>query len=186
MTKPSTLHRRRTYPRALYCSGRSQRTGTHGFRRTRSWRTYGLVALMLSGLLLSVGVVLGKALPSREAPSALPQVVQQTRVVLVKEDTLPPVMQRIAQCESRGQHFTKDGKVVRGKRNPQDTGLFQINAVVWAKKAEELGYNSGSDIHVMLALRCSSRQIIVADEQLDSTDMMGELLGKRQRRAYQA
>jgi hypothetical protein len=31
--------------------------------------------------------------------------------------------------------------VVRGKRNPQDTGLFQINAVVWAKKAEELGYN---------------------------------------------
>ena len=41
----------------------------------------------------------------------------------------------------------------------------------------------GSDIHVMLALRCSSRQIIVADEQLDSTDMMGELLGKRQRRA---
>jgi hypothetical protein len=141
MTKPSTLHRRRTYPRALYCSGRSQRTGTHAFRRTRSWRTHGLVALMLSSLLLSVGVVLGKALPSREAPSALPQVVQQTRVVLVKEDTLPPVMQRIAQCESRGQHFTKDGKVVRGKRNPQDTGLFQINAVVWAKKAEELGYN---------------------------------------------
>jgi hypothetical protein len=86
-------------------------------------------------------VVLGKALPSREAPSALPQVVQQTRVVLVKEDTLPPVMQRIAQCESRGQHFTKDGQVVRGKRNPQDTGLFQINAVVWGKKAEELGYN---------------------------------------------
>jgi hypothetical protein len=127
MTKPSTLHRRRTYPRALYCSGRSQRTGTHAFRRTRSWRTHGLFALMLSGLLLSVGVVLGKALPSREAPSALPQVVQQTRVVLVKEDTLPPVMQRIAQCESRGQHFTKDGKVVRGKRNPQDTGLFQIS-----------------------------------------------------------
>ena len=98
---------------------------------------------MLSGLLLSVGVVLGKAMPSREAHSALPQGVQHTRVVLVQDDTLPPVMQRIAQCESRGQHFAKDGKVVRGKRNPQDTGLFQINAVVWAKKAEELGYNIG-------------------------------------------
>ena len=141
MTKRSTLHRLRTHPRAIYCSGRSQRTGTRGFRRTRSWRTHGLVALMLSGLLLSVGVVLGKALPSREAHSALPQGVQHTRVVLVQDDTLPPVMQRIAQCESRGQHFAKDGKVVRGKRNPQDTGLFQINAVVWAKKAEELGYN---------------------------------------------
>ena len=141
MTKRSTLHRLRTHPRAIYFSGRSQRTGTRGFRRTRSWRTHGLVALMLSGLLLSVGVVLGKALPSREAHSALPQGVQHTRVVLVQDDTLPPVMQRIAQCESRGQHFAKDGKVVRGKRNPQDTGLFQINAVVWAKQAEILGYD---------------------------------------------
>ena len=141
MTKRSTLHRLRTHPRAIYFSGRSQRTGTRGFRRTRSWRTHGLVALMLSGLLLSVGVVLGKAMPSRDAHSALPQGVHHTRVVLVQDDTLPPVMQRIAQCESRGQHFAKDGKVVRGKRNPQDTGLFQINAVVWAKKAEELGYN---------------------------------------------
>jgi len=141
MMKRSSLHRLRTHPRAIYFSGRSQRTGTRVFRRTRSWRTHGLVALMLSGLLLSVGVVLGKAMPSREAHSALPQVVEHTRVVIVQEDTLPPVMQRIAQCESRGQHFAKDGKVVRGKRNPQDTGLFQINAVVWAKKAEELGYN---------------------------------------------
>ena len=141
MTKQSSLPRRCTYPRALYGSGRSQRRSTHRFRPTRPWRTHGLIALMLSGLLLSVGVVLGKALPSREVPSALPQVVPQTRVVLVKEDTLPPVMQRIAQCESRGQHFTKEGKVVRGKRNPQDTGLFQINAVVWGKKAEALGYN---------------------------------------------
>jgi hypothetical protein len=74
-------------------------------------------------------------------PSALPQDVPPTQVVIVKEDTLPPVMQRIAQCESRGQHFTKEGKVLLGHRHPQDTGLFQINAVVWAKKAEALGYD---------------------------------------------
>jgi transposase len=43
----------------------------------------------------------------------------------------------------------------------------------------------GSDIHVMLALRCSSRQVIVADEQLDGPDMVGELLGKGQRVAHQ-
>jgi hypothetical protein len=59
----------------------------------------------------------------------------------VKDDTLPPVLQRIARCESWGQHWTRDGKVLRGKRNPQDIGLFQINAVVWTKKAEELGYD---------------------------------------------
>jgi len=100
-----------------------------------------MVFLMISGMLLIMGAVLGKAVQPREARSTVPYVVQHTRVVIVKDDTLPPVMQRIAQCESRSQHFTKDGKVVRGKRNPHDMGLFQINTVVWGKKAEELGYD---------------------------------------------
>jgi hypothetical protein len=39
--------------------------------------------------------------------------------------------------------------------------------------------NLGSDIHVMLALRCSSRQIVMAYEELYGTDMVGQLLGKR-------
>jgi hypothetical protein len=43
-----------------------------------------------------------------------------------------------------------------------------------------------SDIHVMLALRCSSPQVVMADEQLDGTDMIGQFLGKRQRLTYQA
>ena len=46
--------------------------------------------------------------------------------------------------------------------------------------------SDGSDIHVMLALRRSSRQVVVADKQLDGTDMVSELLGKRQRLTYQA
>jgi len=71
----------------------------------------------------------------------VPQVVSQPHVIVVKDDTLPPVLQRIAQCESAGQQFTRDGQVLRGKRHPQDTGLFQINAVVWAKQAEALGYD---------------------------------------------
>jgi hypothetical protein len=141
MTQRSSLLRRRTYPRALSGSGSAQRRSTPRCRRTRPWRTHGLMALLLSGLLLSGGMVLRKALPSREAPRALPPVVPPPRVVRLTEDTLPPVMQRIAQCESRGQHFTKEGKVLRGKRHPQDTGLFQINAGVWGKQAEALGYN---------------------------------------------
>src|SRR5215831_10358540 len=43
----------------------------------------------------------------------------------------------------------------------------------------------GSDVHVMLALCRSSRQVVVADEQLDGPDMVGQLLGKRQRVADQ-
>jgi hypothetical protein len=39
--------------------------------------------------------------------------------------------------------------------------------------------DKGSDIHVMLALRYSSRQVVVADEELNGTDMIRQLLGKR-------
>jgi hypothetical protein len=73
--------------------------------------------------------------------SPVPQAVRQTPVVIVQEDSLPPVMYRIAQCESRGQHWAKNGTVLRGKQNPHDLGLFQINTVVWGKKAQELGYD---------------------------------------------
>ena len=48
------------------------------------------------------------------------------------------------------------------------------------------GKQVGSALHVMLALRCSSRQIVVTDKELDGPDMVGELFGKRQRLTYQA
>jgi hypothetical protein len=38
----------------------------------------------------------------------------------------------------------------------------------------------------MLALRCSSRQVVVAEEQLDGTAMSGELRGKRPRLTAQS
>src|SRR5262249_39366030 len=45
---------------------------------------------------------------------------------------------------------------------------------------------SGSDIHVMLALRRRSRQVVVTNEELNGPDMVGELLGKGQRVAHQS
>jgi hypothetical protein len=141
MRQRSTVHGLRTPRQILATAGRSPRVGTRGRRRRRAWPTRGLVALVLSGLLLSVGALLGKAVPLRDARRPVPQVVPQPHVIVVKEDTLPPVLQRIAQCESAGQQFTRDGKVLRGKRHPQDMGLFQINAVVWAKQAAALGYD---------------------------------------------
>ena len=141
MRKRSRFQCLRTPRQVLATAGRSPRVGTRGRRRRRAWPTRGLVALVLSGLLLSVGALLGPAVPSRDARRPVPQVVSQPHVIVVKDDTLPPVLQRIAQCESAGQQFTRDGQVLRGKRHPQDTGLFQINAVVWAKQAEALGYD---------------------------------------------
>jgi hypothetical protein len=102
-----------------------------------------MVALVMSGLLLMGAAVLGMSMLSRGAHQVVPQVVQQTRVVSVQDETLPPMLQRIAQCESHGQHWTRNGKLLHGTRNHHDTGLFQIKTVVWGKKAQELGY----DIH---------------------------------------
>jgi hypothetical protein len=86
-------------------------------------------------------VVLGQAVLPRAERRIVPPVVPPPPVVIVQEASLPPVLQRIAQCESRGQHWTQDGDVVRGKQNPQDTGLFQINARVWGPTAAALGYD---------------------------------------------
>ena len=136
MMKRSPLHCLRTHSRVIYPSGLWHRAGTR-----RLWRTRRMLALVISGMLLITAAVLGTTGLSQDARNTIPQVVHHTQVVIVKDDTLPPVMQRIAQCESRAQHVTRHGKVVRGKRNPYDIGLFQINTVFWGKKAQELGYN---------------------------------------------
>ena len=141
MRKRSRFQGLRTPRQVLATAGRSAHVGTRGRWRRRAWPTRALVTLVLSGLLLSVGALLGPAVPSRDARRPVPEVVPPPPVIVVKDDTLPPVLQRIAQCESAGQQFTRDGKVLRGTRHPQDTGLFQINAVVWAKQAEALGYD---------------------------------------------
>jgi hypothetical protein len=64
---------------------------------------------------------------------------------------------------------------------PEALDRMQLGAVA----GNHTSTTFGSDIDVMLALRCSSRQIIVADEQLNGPDMMGELLGKGQRVTHQ-
>ena len=131
----------RTPTRGLWASGRSYRTGLHHGRRSRSWWTRSLPALVLSGLLLLGAAVLSHSVPAPGARRPIPRAVHATPVILVQEDTLPPVLHRIAQCESRGQHFTQEGKVVRGTQHPADLGLFQINTAVWGKQAQELGYD---------------------------------------------
>jgi hypothetical protein len=141
MAQRSTGHRLRTPPRGLSAYGISSRAGLHHLRRRRMWRTRGMAAIVFSGLLLLVAAVLSQPGPSPGERSPILQTVHPAPVVIVQADTLPPVMHRIAQCESRGQHWTKQGRVVRGKQNRHDTGLFQINTIVWGKKAQELGYD---------------------------------------------
>lgn len=50
-----------------------------------------------------------------------------------------PVMADIASCESRFRQFNTDGSVYRGRANPHDIGLFQINETYHLKEATKLG-----------------------------------------------
>ena len=112
MRKRSRFQGLRAPRQVLATAGRSPRVGTRGRRRRRAWPTRALVALVLSGLLLSVGALLGPAVPSRDARRPVTEVVPPPPVIVVQDDTLPPVLQRIAQCESAGQQFTRDGQVL--------------------------------------------------------------------------
>src|SRR3990167_10407712 len=55
-------------------------------------------------------------------------------------EVLPPVFVKIAKCEG-WPHWDESGKVIKGKINPLDTGLFQINLKYNGAKAKELGHD---------------------------------------------
>lgn len=130
MAQRSTRYRFHTPARGLCAYGKSYRTGLRPWRHKRSWRACGMPALVLSGLLRLGAAVLSQSVSTPEERSPVPREVYAIPIIIVQEDTLPPVMHRIAQCESGGQHFTKAGKVVRGTQHAADLGLFQINTVV--------------------------------------------------------
>jgi hypothetical protein len=50
-----------------------------------------------------------------------------------------PILAEIAKCESQFTHFDKKGNVIRGKVNPKDVGVMQINEDYHDETAKKLG-----------------------------------------------
>jgi hypothetical protein len=63
------------------------------------------------------------------------------REPVVSEPPLPPILHKIAVCESRNTHYDRRGRVLRGKRNPHDVGKYQINMALWGDVAAQQGYD---------------------------------------------
>lgn len=61
-------------------------------------------------------------------------------------------MVAIAKCESQLQQWYPDGRVVTGKVDPDDTGLFQINNRYWGGLAKELGLDYRNSIEDNIAM----------------------------------
>ena len=58
---------------------------------------------------------------------------------------IPPILKKIAVCESGGKQFNSDGSVVRGRINRYDVGRFQINLLYHQEQATKLGYDLMSE-----------------------------------------
>ena len=54
---------------------------------------------------------------------------------------LPPILKKIAWCESGDRQFSSDGSVLRGRVHPYDVGRFQINTKVHLDTAQKLGFD---------------------------------------------
>ena len=80
--------------------------------------------------------------PNVYAEVAPPPVPLEVPVVEEAEEVpaIPDVLEKIAACESRGQHFDKNGNVLRGI-NKNDIGKYQINVNYWGNLARELGHD---------------------------------------------
>jgi hypothetical protein len=56
-------------------------------------------------------------MPSKAVHQVVPQVVPQTRVVIVQDKTLPPVLQRIASAKATASPGPGTGRSLRGTRH---------------------------------------------------------------------
>lgn len=61
--------------------------------------------------------------------------------ISVEEGVDPELAVSIARCESGWRQFDNSGEVVRGKVNPADVGVFQINETFHLKASRARGYD---------------------------------------------
>lgn len=98
---------------------------------------------MTSAYMTGVNTNLNDAVASSavETTTVAPKVVAKTveeRVYEVFKDS--PIMTKVAWCESRNRQFEKDGTTVfRGKVNPDDVGVMQVNTYYHLETSKKLG-----------------------------------------------
>jgi hypothetical protein len=68
-----------------------------------------------------------------------------TQEIIEEKVTLNPSLLPVSKCESGGKHFNLDGTVIRGKVNPHDIGLMQINSDYHEASAKKMGLDIYSE-----------------------------------------
>jgi hypothetical protein len=95
-------------------------------------RTLTVAAIIVTaGWILAAGMYYAKS-------NIKPEVAWAKEIVEVPVKVIPPILKKIAKCESGGSHL-KNGQVVINAT--QDAGKYQINLPVWSKTASSMGLN---------------------------------------------
>jgi hypothetical protein len=90
--------------------------------------------------LLAIGIcVTGGYGFNAYANAQIPKIHIIEKEVPVRE--ISPILKRVAKCESGLKQFRADGRVLRGKVEPSDIGILQLNETIWNDKARELGFD---------------------------------------------
>lgn len=92
-----------------------------------------IVSVSLSLILASAGYAM-----NRYAIAKKPKIEIVEKVITIVDESAP-VLDKIAKCESNNQQFYMNGKLVRGKENPYDVGVFQINELYHWDTAHKMG-----------------------------------------------
>lgn len=67
--------------------------------------------------------------------------VKTTEEIIAEHFIDTPILKRIASCESENRQFNADGSVLRGRVNPQDVGVMQVNEKYHLRASENLGFD---------------------------------------------
>lgn len=103
--------------------------------RFKSWMWVQTKRVALIGLFIGSGYSIAY-IRAADAEIIYRDVVKE---VQVKVTEVPPIMKRIAKCESGDTHFKNGQVVLNGNTNrTSDIGRYQINTL-WSKKATEMG-----------------------------------------------
>ena len=105
------------------------------YKRVSSFNRYITIPLISTTAMFIFGSVLLDKFQGAFGP------VTYTANAQVEEVNIPPILKKVAMCESSMRQFDKNGFVLHGAKVHEDLGVLQINEKFWGKKAKELGYD---------------------------------------------
>ncbi|MDO8574342.1 MAG: hypothetical protein Q7R86_01835 [bacterium] len=111
---------------------------------TDGFDCYATRKLLLMAMMVVIVIIYGFGLITGRLSVGLAYLAMAGRVPPPERNlvaNLPPIFKVIADCESGGRQFDDRGRVVRGRKNRFDIGLYQINEVIHKKAIKETGFD---------------------------------------------